>query len=110
MEFSGNFNRQFKLNKPVIPVNTEYVTRKKFNEYKKSKDQRLTKIETELKSQVQRIQVVEDKVDRLTEVVIVQGQQIKELQVEQKNQGETLRLILKALEGINRRLDNLESK
>ena len=110
VEFSGNFNRQFKLNKPVIPVNTEYVTRKEFNEYKKSKDQRLTKIETELKSQVQRIQVVEDKVDRLTEVVIVQGQQIKELQVEQKNQGETLRLILKALEGINRRLDNLESK
>ena len=110
VEFSGNFNRQFKLNKPVIPVNTEYVTRKEFNEYKKSKDQRLTKIETELKSQGQRIQVVEDKVDRLTEVVIVQGQQIKELQVEQKNQGETLRLILKALEGINRRLDNLESK
>ncbi|MGV1746480.1 DUF16 domain-containing protein, partial [Mycoplasmoides pneumoniae] len=73
VEFSGSFNRQFKLNKPVIPVNTEYVTRKEFNEYKDSNDQRLTKIETELKSQGQRIQVVEDKVDRLTEVVMVQS-------------------------------------
>ncbi len=36
VEFSGKFNRQFKLNKPVIPVNTEYVTRKEFNEYKNS--------------------------------------------------------------------------
>ncbi len=77
VEFSGNFNRQFKLNKPVIPVNTEYVTRKEFNEYKDSNDQRLTKIETELKSQGQRIQVVEDKVDRLTEVVMKKSTNLK---------------------------------
>ncbi|WP_159201647.1 DUF16 domain-containing protein, partial [Mycoplasmoides pneumoniae] len=92
VEFSGSFNRQFKLNKPVIPVNTEYVTRKEFNEYKDSNDQKLTKIETELKSQGQRIQVVEDKVDRLTEVVMVQSQQIK-------TQGEAM----------NARMDRFES-
>ncbi|GAB1886496.1 DUF16 domain-containing protein [Mycoplasmoides pneumoniae] len=39
-----------------------------------------------------------------------QGEQIKELQVEQKAQGKTLQLILEALQGINKRLDNLESK
>ncbi|AAB95663.1 DUF16 domain-containing protein [Mycoplasmoides pneumoniae] len=118
VEFSGSFNRQFKLNKPVIPVNTEYVTRKEFNEYKDSNDQRLTKIETELKSQGQRIQVVEDKVDRLTEVVMVQSQQIK-------TQGEAMNarmdrfesLVLKSLESIGntltdfgKRLDVIETR
>ncbi|AAB95764.1 DUF16 domain-containing protein [Mycoplasmoides pneumoniae] len=39
-----------------------------------------------------------------------QGKQIKELQIEQKAQGKTLQLILEALQGINKRLDKLESK
>ncbi|AAB95708.1 DUF16 domain-containing protein [Mycoplasmoides pneumoniae] len=103
VEFSGNFNRQFKLNKPVIPVNTEYVTRKEFNEYKDSNDQRLTKIETTLAAQGEQIRI--------------QGEQIKELQIEQKAQGETLKLILQTLQKMSDRLnkmdvrlDKLESK
>ena len=103
VEFSGNFNRQFKLNKPVIPVNTEYVTRKEFNEYKDSNDQRLTKIETTLAAQGEQIRI--------------QGEQIKELQIEQKAQGKTLKLILQTLQKMSDRLnkmdvrlDKLESK
>ncbi|WP_159243755.1 DUF16 domain-containing protein [Mycoplasmoides pneumoniae] len=103
VEFSGNFNRQFKLNKPVIPVNTEYVTRKEFNEYKDSNDQRLTKIEITLAAQGEQIRI--------------QGEQIKELQIEQKAQGETLKLILQTLQKMSDRLnkmdvrlDKLESK
>ena len=103
VEFSGNFNRQFKLNKPVIPVNTEYVTRKEFNEYKDSNDQRLIKIETTLAAQGEQIRI--------------QGEQIKELQIEQKAQGETLKLILQTLQKMSDRLnkmdvrlDKLESK
>ncbi len=103
VEFSGNFNRQFKLNKTVIPVNTEYVTRKEFNEYKDSNDQRLTKIETTLAAQGEQIRI--------------QGEQIKELQIEQKAQGETLKLILQTLQKMSDRLnkmdvrlDKLESK
>ncbi|WP_159202598.1 DUF16 domain-containing protein, partial [Mycoplasmoides pneumoniae] len=94
VEFSGSFNRQFKLNKPIIPVNTEYVTRKEFNEYKDSNDQRLIKIETTLTAQGEQI-------NKLTQTVEKQGEQIRELQVEQKAQGEqikaqgeTLKLIL----------------
>ncbi|WP_159201937.1 DUF16 domain-containing protein, partial [Mycoplasmoides pneumoniae] len=77
VEFSGSFNRQFKLNKPIIPVNTEYVTRKEFNEYKDSNDQRLIKIETTLTAQGEQI-------NKLTQTVEKQGEQIRELQVEQK--------------------------
>ncbi|WP_159202238.1 DUF16 domain-containing protein, partial [Mycoplasmoides pneumoniae] len=77
VEFSGKFNRQFKLNKPVITVNTEYVTRKELNEYKDSNDQRLTKIETTLAAQGEQI-------NKLTQTVEKQGEQIRELQVEQK--------------------------
>ncbi|AAB95702.1 DUF16 domain-containing protein [Mycoplasmoides pneumoniae] len=112
VEFSGSFNRQFKLNKPVIPVNTEYVTRKEFNEYKVSNDQRLTKIETTLAAQGEQInkltQTVEkqgeqinqlvqvvllhgEQINKLTQTVEKQGEQIKELQVEQKAQGEQIK-------------------
>ncbi|WP_159201766.1 DUF16 domain-containing protein, partial [Mycoplasmoides pneumoniae] len=98
VEFSGSFNRQFKLNKPIIPVNTEYVTRKEFNEYKDSNDQRLIKIETTLTAQGEQI-------NKLTQTVEKQGEQIRELQVEQKAQGEqikaqgeTLKLILQTLQ------------
>ncbi len=108
MEFSGSFNRQFKLNKPIIPVNTEYVTRKEFNEYKDSNDQRLIKIETTLTAQGEQI-------NKLTQTVEKQGEQIRELQVEQKFQGEqikaqgkTLKSILQALGGINKRLDKID--
>ena len=94
VEFSGNFNRQFKLNKPVIPVNTEYVTRKEFNEYKNSNDQRLTKIETTLAAQGEQIRI--------------QGEQIKELQIEQKAQSETLKLILQTLQKMSDRLDKMD--
>ncbi|WP_081038366.1 DUF16 domain-containing protein [Mycoplasmoides pneumoniae] len=108
VEFSGSFNRQFKLNKPIIPVNTEYVTRKEFNEYKDSNDQRLIKIETTLTAQGEQI-------NKLTQTVEKQGEQIRELQVEQKFQGEqikaqgkTLKSILQALGGINKRLDKID--
>ncbi|WP_058140837.1 DUF16 domain-containing protein [Mycoplasmoides pneumoniae] len=103
VEFSGKFNRQFKLNKPVIPVNTEYVTRKEFNEYKNSNDQRLTKIETTLAAQGEQI-------NKLTQTVEKQGEQIKELQIEQKAQGETLKLILQTLQKMSDRLDKMEVK
>ncbi|WP_159203863.1 DUF16 domain-containing protein, partial [Mycoplasmoides pneumoniae] len=103
VEFSGSFNRQFKLNKPIIPVNTEYVTRKEFNEYKDSNDQRLTKIETTLAAQGEQI-------NKLTQTVEKQGEQIRELQVEQKAQGEqikaqgeTLKLILQTLQKMSDR-------
>ncbi|WP_159201941.1 DUF16 domain-containing protein, partial [Mycoplasmoides pneumoniae] len=83
VEFSGSFNRQFKLNKPVIPVNTEYVTRKEFNEYKVSNDQRLTKIETTLAAQGEQInkltQTVEkqgEQINQLVQVVLLHGEQI----------------------------------
>ncbi len=136
VEFSGKFNRQFKLNKPVIPVNTEYVTRKEFNEYKNSNNQRLTKIETTLAAQGEQInkltQTVEkqgeqisqlvqvvllhgEQINKLTQTVEKQGEQIRELQVEQKFQGEqikaqgkTLKSILQALGGINKRLDKID--
>ncbi len=108
MEFSGKFNRQFKLNKPVIPVNTEYVTRKELNEYKDSNDQRLTKIETTLAAQGEQI-------NKLTQTVEKQGEQIRELQVEQKAQGEqikaqgeTLKLILQTLQKMSDRLDKID--
>ncbi len=108
VEFSGKFNRQFKLNKPVIPVNTEYVTRKEFNEYKDSNDQRLTKIETTLAAQGEQI-------NKLTQTVEKQGEQIRELQVEQKAQGEqikaqgeTLKLILQTLQKMSDRLDKID--
>ncbi|WP_159202081.1 DUF16 domain-containing protein, partial [Mycoplasmoides pneumoniae] len=103
VEFSGSFNRQFKLNKPIIPVNTEYVTRKEFNEYKDSNDQRLIKIETTLTAQGEQI-------NKLTQTVEKQGEQIRELQVEQKAQGEqikaqgeTLKLILQTLQKMSDR-------
>ncbi|MGV1746591.1 DUF16 domain-containing protein, partial [Mycoplasmoides pneumoniae] len=89
VEFSGSFNRQFKLNKPVIPVNTEYVTRKEFNEYKDSNDQRLTKIENKidkleikvdkLKKKVDKLEV---KVDKLVETVNAQGEDLNNFKVE----------------------------
>ncbi|ADK86936.1 DUF16 domain-containing protein [Mycoplasmoides pneumoniae] len=108
VEFSGKFNRQFKLNKPVIPVNTEYVTRKELNEYKDSNDQRLTKIETTLAAQGEQI-------NKLTQTVEKQGEQIRELQVEQKAQGEqikaqgeTLKLILQTLQKMSDRLDKID--
>ncbi|MGV1743833.1 DUF16 domain-containing protein [Mycoplasmoides pneumoniae] len=108
VEFSGKFNRQFKLNKPVIPVNTEYVTRKEFNEYKDSNDQRLIKIETTLTAQGEQI-------NKLTQTVEKQGEQIRELQVEQKAQGEqikaqgeTLKLILQTLQKMSDRLDKID--
>ncbi|GAB1884814.1 DUF16 domain-containing protein [Mycoplasmoides pneumoniae] len=108
VEFSGSFNRQFKLNKPIIPVNTEYVTRKEFNEYKDSNDQRLTKIETTLAAQGEQI-------NKLTQTVEKQGEQIRELQVEQKAQGEqikaqgeTLKLILQTLQKMSDRLDKID--
>ncbi|WP_159203164.1 DUF16 domain-containing protein, partial [Mycoplasmoides pneumoniae] len=103
VEFSGSFNRQFKLNKPIIPVNTEYVTRKEFNEYKDSNDQRLIKIETTLTAQGEQI-------NKLTQTVEKQGEQIRELQVEQKAQGEqikaqgeTLKLIFQTLQKMSDR-------
>ena len=108
VEFSGSFNRQFKLNKPIIPVNTEYVTRKEFNEYKDSNDQRLIKIETTLTAQGEQI-------NKLTQTVEKQGEQIRELQVEQKAQGEqikaqgeTLKLILQTLQKMSDRLDKID--
>ena len=108
VEFSGKFNRQFKLNKPVITVNTEYVTRKELNEYKDSNDQRLTKIETTLAAQGEQI-------NKLTQTVEKQGEQIRELQVEQKAQGEqikaqgeTLKLILQTLQKMSDRLDKID--
>ena len=136
VEFSGSFNRQFKLNKPVIPVNTEYVTRKEFNEYKDSNDQRLIKIETTLTAQGEQInkltQTVEkqgeqinqlvqvvllhgEQINKLTQTVEKQGEQIRELQVEQKAQGEqikaqgeTLKLILQTLQKMSDRLDKID--
>ncbi|MGV1746544.1 DUF16 domain-containing protein, partial [Mycoplasmoides pneumoniae] len=51
-----------------------------------------------------------EQIKELQVQVKAQGEEIKEIKVEQKAQGQTLQLILKALEGINKRLDNLESK
>ncbi|ADK86908.1 DUF16 domain-containing protein [Mycoplasmoides pneumoniae] len=104
VEFSGNFNRQFKLNKPVIPVNTEYVTRKEFNEYKDSNDQRLIKIETTLAAQGEQIRI--------------QGEQIRELQVEQKAQRQEFNarmdrlenLLVESIESTNKRFDSIEGR
>ena len=132
VEFSGKFNRQFKLNKPVIPVNTEYVTRKEFNEYKNSNNQRLTKIETTLAAQGEQInkltQTVEkqgEQINQLVQVVLLQGEQIRELQVEQKAQRQEFNarmdrfesLVLKSLESIGntltdfgKRLDVIETR
>ena len=104
VEFSGSFNRQFKLNKPVIPVNTEYVTRKEFNEYKDSNDQRLIKIETTLAAQGEQIRI--------------QGEQIRELQVEQKAQRQEFNarmdrlenLLVESIESTNKRFDSIEGR
>ncbi|ADK87192.1 DUF16 domain-containing protein [Mycoplasmoides pneumoniae] len=85
--------RKYKL-KP--PVKVKYVTQEQFQEYKDSNNQRLIKIETTLAAQGEQIRI--------------QGEQIKELQIEQKAQGETLKLILQTLQKMSDRLDNMEVK
>ncbi|WP_159203870.1 DUF16 domain-containing protein [Mycoplasmoides pneumoniae] len=85
--------RKYKL-KP--PVKVKYVTQEQFQEYKDSNNQRLIKIETTLAAQGEQIRI--------------QGEQIKELQIEQKAQGETLKLILQTLQKMSDRLDKMEVK
>ncbi|WP_159202075.1 DUF16 domain-containing protein [Mycoplasmoides pneumoniae] len=85
--------RKYKL-KP--PVKVKYVTQEQFQEYKDSNNQRLIKIETTLAAQGEQIRI--------------QVEQIKELQIEQKAQGETLKLILQTLQKMSDRLDKMEVK
>ena len=78
--------RKYKL-KP--PVKVKYVTQEQFQEYKDSNNQRLIKIE--------------NKVDKLVEIVQIHGEQIKA-------QGETLQLILQTLQKMSDRLDKMEKR
>ena len=107
VEFSGNFNRQFKLNKPVIPVNTEYVTRKEFNEYKDSNDQRLTKIENKVDKLEVKVDKLEEKVDKLEAKVDKLEEKVDKLEAKVDSGFEMLAKILAA---INKRLDSIEGR
>ncbi|CAG7571742.1 Uncharacterized protein MPN_524 [Mycoplasmoides pneumoniae M129] len=77
-------------------MKVKYVTQEQFQEYKDSNNQRLIKIETTLAAQGEQIRI--------------QVEQIKELQIEQKAQGETLKLILQTLQKMSDRLDKMEVK
>ena len=107
VEFSGKFNIQFKLNKPVIPVNTEYVTRKEFNEYKDSNDQRLTKIENKVDKLEVKVDKLEEKVDKLEAKVDKLEEKVDKLEAKVDSGFEMLAKILAA---INKRLDSIEGR
>uniref|UniRef100_UPI00132F8AAF DUF16 domain-containing protein n=1 Tax=Mycoplasmoides pneumoniae TaxID=2104 RepID=UPI00132F8AAF len=70
-------------------VKVKYVTQEQFQEYKDYNNQRLIKIE--------------NKVDKLVEIVQIHGEQIKA-------QGETLQLILQTLQKMSDRLDKMEKR
>nr|WP_159242195.1 DUF16 domain-containing protein [Mycoplasmoides pneumoniae] len=121
VEFSGNFNRQFKLNKPVIPVNTEYVTRKEFNEYKDSNDQRLTKIENKVDKLEVKVDKLEEKVDKLEAKVDKLEEKVDKLEAKVDKLEEKVdkleakvdsgfEMLAKILAAINKRLDSIEGR
>ncbi len=96
-----------------MPKPDEFVTHRQLQEFKKDLLVELHEI-FPTKPELKR---VEEKVDVLFELqkaqgdqIRIQGEQIKELKVEQKAQGETLQLILQTLQKMNDRLDKIEGK
>ncbi|MGV1743374.1 DUF16 domain-containing protein [Mycoplasmoides pneumoniae] len=96
-----------------MPKPDEFVTHRQLQEFKKDLLVELHEIfptKPELKRVEEKVDVLFELQKAQGEQIRIQGEQIKELKVEQKAQGETLQLILQTLQKMNDRLDKIEGK